>query len=513
MARSRRARARGLSRSANGPRRRAASPASMVRSRTSGCRRCSSTPRAAASVSAATNRSTCGWISTPGPTAARSAARASTRTSSRNVIFQFGEERLLAPRRPRHRRGAPRARRSTRPAQLADDRPARDSRGAAISGSIRRRARFRRCGSGSTASSTGSTRFLAAAVAAVARRRAARGDHVSLARGPHRQARVSGARRSGEALRVLTRKPAGARRRRKWRATRARGARSCARSRGWHERDRFRIRDQEGRPQQPDRPRGRRGAAAAAAGVRSASAGSWSWSSCSRRGSTSSCCVTATRCSGCSASAPSEEEINRHLRLEIETLRAPARIEQIATEAAPPGRADARSGNRPRAGDAVGAPRKIHRRGTLTQDARGRRISGGRTRRQTQASLERPAQRISKRDAASGADRRGATRCDRACSSAPRCSRAGQSAIEARLVYLQVIEHADMMARAEPPAAADGQAASQARRDRRSRRPRPRLQRRRRYDRRRSRPNRPARRGRARVCAALDGCDGAAATG
>ena len=55
-------------------------------------------------------------------------------------------------------------------------------------------------------------------------------------------------------------------------------------------------------------------------------------SSCFRRGSTSSCCGTATRSSGCSASGPSEEEINRHLRLEIETLRAPARIEQIATE-------------------------------------------------------------------------------------------------------------------------------------------------------------------------------------
>jgi cell division protein FtsL len=27
-----------------------------------------------------------------------------------------------------------------------------------------------------------------------------------------------------------------------------------------------------------------------------------------------------------------EEEINRHLRLEIETLRSPARIEQVATE-------------------------------------------------------------------------------------------------------------------------------------------------------------------------------------
>ena len=32
-----------------------------------------------------------------------------------------------------------------------------------------------------------------------------------------------------------------------------------------------------------------------------------------------------------------EEEVNRHLRLEIETLRSPERIERIATEAAAPG--------------------------------------------------------------------------------------------------------------------------------------------------------------------------------
>ena len=60
-----------------------------------------------------------------------------------------------------------------------------------------------------------------------------------------------------------------------------------------------------------------------------------------------------------------EEEVNRHLRLEIETLRAPRRIERIATEqlhlvAPAPG-----PGHRHRARDAGGAPREIHRRRAL----------------------------------------------------------------------------------------------------------------------------------------------------
>ena len=37
-----------------------------------------------------------------------------------------------------------------------------------------------------------------------------------------------------------------------------------------------------------------------------------------------------------------EEEINRHLRLEIETLRSPRRIEEMATQRAAPGAAGAR---------------------------------------------------------------------------------------------------------------------------------------------------------------------------
>ena len=65
----------------------------------------------------------------------------------------------------------------------------------------------------------------------------------------------------------------------------------------------------------------------AAVALDRASAGcSWSWC-CSRPGSTSSWCSTATRWSGCSAERAAEEEINRQLRLELETLRAPQRIE------------------------------------------------------------------------------------------------------------------------------------------------------------------------------------------
>ena len=75
-----------------------------------------------------------------------------------------------------------------------------------------------------------------------------------------------------------------------------------------------------------------------------------------------------------------EEEINRQLRLEIETLRAPARHRAARDRAAAPGRAGARRGDRHRAGDAVGAARKVHRRGAVTSHASGDRMadaSGG----------------------------------------------------------------------------------------------------------------------------------------
>ena len=55
-----------------------------------------------------------------------------------------------------------------------------------------------------------------------------------------------------------------------------------------------------------------------------------SWCSCFRPGSTSSCCAEHERDG--ERERASEEEIGRQLRLEIETLRAPQRIEALATE-------------------------------------------------------------------------------------------------------------------------------------------------------------------------------------
>ena len=57
----------------------------------------------------------------------------------------------------------------------------------------------------------------------------------------------------------------------------------------------------------------------------------------SRRGSTSSCCSTATRSSAAAGARRRGETINRQLRLEIETLHAPQRIEKRARQRAAPG--------------------------------------------------------------------------------------------------------------------------------------------------------------------------------
>ena len=70
-----------------------------------------------------------------------------------------------------------------------------------------------------------------------------------------------------------------------------------------------------------------------------------------------------------------EEDVNRHLRLEIETLRAPRRIEQIATEQLHLVRARARPGDRHRARDARAAPREIHRRRALSRHGHSPRAS------------------------------------------------------------------------------------------------------------------------------------------
>ena len=139
------------------------------------------------------------------------------------------------------------------------------------SGSTRRRARFRRCASGSTASSKGSTEFLDAATGRLATWRAAGGDHVSFARGPDREAHVSRLSSSGEPAAGASCSPSARWCRSdetKWRGTHGRAAPSCA---WWSGRDgkerNLRIRDSQGRPQQPDRPRGRRAPAARAVAV------------------------------------------------------------------------------------------------------------------------------------------------------------------------------------------------------------------------------------------------------
>ena len=88
------------------------------RSPTSACRRCSSTPRDAASASAATSRSTCGWIRRSGPSVAdllRDVDEA--RARRRDLSVRRGAR--VAPGRARHRRRRGASRRSTTTGQLA----------------------------------------------------------------------------------------------------------------------------------------------------------------------------------------------------------------------------------------------------------------------------------------------------------------------------------------------------------------------------------------------------------
>ena len=170
-------------------------------------------------------------------------------------------------------------------------------------------------------------------------------DRVSLARGSRGETHVPRAalgRRAGgrgaSALQVLTKHPviadatpssaaqsAGAQRQA------ARRGASSVQGDAWTSRH-LRIRNSQGLPQQPDRARGRRAPAARAVAVARHRRRAGRSCCCSPRGSTSSCCATATGSSRCSAIAPPKSDINRHLRLEMETLRAPQRIEKLATE-------------------------------------------------------------------------------------------------------------------------------------------------------------------------------------
>ena len=93
-----------------------------------------------------------------------------------------------------------------------------------------------------------------------------------------------------------------------------------------------RIRDPQGRAQQPDRPRGGRAPAARAVDARSASAcvlvlvvmfSAWQHFELIRHG---------YQLEQMQRERAAEEDVRQHLRLEIETLRAPQRIEKLATE-------------------------------------------------------------------------------------------------------------------------------------------------------------------------------------
>ena len=98
---------------------------------------------------------------------------------------------------------------------------------------------------------------------------------------------------------------------------------------------------------------------------------------------------------------------------------------RLATEAAPPGRAVARRGDRDPAGDALGAARKIHRRGAVAPvrrrqenpmaDERGSRF---------RLPWTGPVQRVARREPVASPSS-GGTRSIRACWSARRCWRAG----------------------------------------------------------------------------------------
>ena len=267
--------------------------------------------------------------------------------------------------------------------------------------------------------------------------------------------------------------------------------------------DRLRVRDQEGRPQQPDRPRGRRGASAAAVALvgdrRVPGRGAAVLGVAALRAAA----ATATRSSGCSSSAPPRKRSTGTCASRSRRCARRGGSSGWPREAAP-GRARPRRGHRDRAGDAVGAAREVHRRGAVAS-ARRRRTMADDTAAQIPTSLDRAAQRVARRERPRRRST-GATRCVRAARRAPR-ARAVDGGIEARLVYLQVVRARRHAGARRPPADPHDQAAGQARRistataacSPTASTP---------NDRRRSVRHRGSRRGRrAAVCGALDECD------
>ncbi len=242
--------------------------------------------------------------------------------------------------------------------------------------------------------------------------------------------------------------------------------------------DNVRIRDQEGRPQQPDRPRGRPRASSRDVALGRRSASSSSPCRCSPPGSTSSCCATATASSRCRSERAAEEEINRHLRLEIETLRVARRGSSGWRQARCTWCAPAAGGcHRDRARASDGAAAAVRRRQPLTR-----------------AETEYPV-----------ADK--PTHDWRSTLQAPPCRRRGDCCWRGRSPSrrgwstCRSSQHDELTARAERQQIAHGQLAGQARRDPRPERPRARLQRRRRDDLCRCRARSTIRRRPPRVCA------------
>ena len=299
----------------------------------SACRRCSSTRRDAASASGGTSRSTCGWIRRAGPRRPRLLAAVDEQTLA-DVIYEFGEERH-ARRVARaiveaRKRAAESRRRGSWRTSCGGRFRARATRE-----SIRRRGRFRRSASGSTASSRGWMRFSAR----VAGGSQPGGRLVVITFHSLEDRIVKHTLRALQAAGAIERFARSARSCRREaevdRNPRARSAKLRAADDGrqavGHDRRNLRIRDQERRPQQPDRPRGRSRAPSrdVALGRRSASSSSsvllfsaWQHFELLRHG---------YRLEQMQQERAAEDEINRHLRLEIETLRSPARIERLAT--------------------------------------------------------------------------------------------------------------------------------------------------------------------------------------
>ena len=267
---------------------------------------------------------------TAGADRRRSGRATSTKTELADAIFAVRRGALFAPHRPRDRRRARARRRSTTTGRLA----------AIVRRAVPRRGYQRIDPATRTFQALriwvnreldGLDAFLEAA----ARRLRAGARLVvitfPLARGSHRQAHVPRARAQRGDGAAGADEAAGRRRRRGSGAQPARAQRQAARDREARmSGDGLRIRDQEGRSQQPDRPRGRRGAAARAVdgrhrrlpGRRAAVLGLAALRAAAAR----------LPIEEMQRERAAEEEINRHLRLEIETLRSPQRIETLATE-------------------------------------------------------------------------------------------------------------------------------------------------------------------------------------